>query len=50
MTAQAGLGLSLVARIAAAHGGRVEFDGAEGEGFSAIMVLPIDDTSRSEVR
>lgn len=45
-----GLGLSLVARIAAAHGGRVEFDGAEGEGFSAIMVLSIDDTSRSEVR
>ncbi|MDO4443445.1 MAG: HAMP domain-containing sensor histidine kinase [Slackia sp.] len=43
-----GLGLSLVARIAAAHGGHAEFDGDENEGFSAVMVLPIERVERSE--
>lgn len=36
-----GLGLSLVARIAAAHGGRVVFSG-EARGFQALMLLPIE--------
>lgn len=36
-----GLGLSLVARIAAAHGGAVEFSGAPNEGFTATMTFPL---------
>lgn len=36
-----GLGLSLVARIAVAHGGRVVFSG-EKRGFQAVMLLPIE--------
>lgn len=35
-----GLGLSLVARIAAAHGGSVEFAGGVDDGFKATMLLP----------
>ncbi len=36
-----GLGLSLVARIAIAHGGTVEFDGGPHAGFSATIALPL---------
>lgn len=36
-----GLGLSLVTRIALAHGGSVSFEGAPGEGFSVTMHLPL---------
>lgn len=36
-----GLGLSLVARIAAAHGGSVAFAGGPSEGFSATITLPL---------
>lgn len=36
-----GLGLSLVARIMAAHGGSVEFGGNPHEGFSVIMTFPL---------
>lgn len=38
-----GLGLSLVARIAAAHGGSVLFSGARGDGFSATLLIPLQD-------
>ena len=37
-----GLGLSLVARIAAAHGGRVEFSSGPDGGFVAAIRLPHD--------
>lgn len=36
-----GLGLSLVARIAAAHGGSVGFAGGPNEGFSATLTFPL---------
>lgn len=43
-----GLGLSLVARIAAAHGGHVEFAESESGGFSALMALPIGDADETQ--
>ena len=35
------LGLAIVERIARAHGGRVEFDGREGGGLTARLVLSV---------
>lgn len=40
-TAEHGLGLVLVDRIARAHGGCIALDGAPGEGFSVEVVLPL---------
>ena len=36
-----GLGLTVVRQIAAAHGGRLEVDSAEGEGTAFALVLPL---------
>ncbi len=46
-----GLGLSLVARIAAAHGGRVEFSSGPEGGFVATIAIPLRpfDTQRPAV-
>ena len=46
-----GLGLSLVARIAAAHGGRVEFSSGPEGGFVATIAIPLHpfDTQRPAV-
>jgi two-component system OmpR family sensor kinase len=37
-----GLGLSIVAALVAAHGGRVELDTAPGEGATFRVVLPLE--------
>lgn len=37
----AGLGLSLVGRVAATHGGRLELAQRQGGGFAATLVLPV---------
>ena len=38
----AGLGLSLVSRIAAQHGGRVEMESREGEGAHVTVTIPLN--------
>lgn len=38
----AGLGLSLVSRIAALHGGRVEMESREGEGAHVTVTIPLN--------
>jgi len=38
----AGLGLSLVAKIAAMHGGRVEMESREGEGAHVTVTIPLN--------
>ena len=38
----AGLGLSLVSRITALHGGRVEMESREGEGAHVTVTIPLD--------
>jgi len=38
----AGLGLSLVAKIAALHGGRVEMESREGEGAHVTVTIPLN--------
>jgi signal transduction histidine kinase len=45
-----GLGLSIVAAIASAHGGRAEVDTAPGEGatFRVLLPLPYDDSDNDE--
>jgi signal transduction histidine kinase len=40
-----GLGLSLVAHIAEAHGGRVELESAVGQGSTFTIILPLDSAS-----
>ncbi|MEO6205261.1 MAG: sensor histidine kinase, partial [Mycobacteriales bacterium] len=37
-----GLGLSIVAALVAAHGGRVEVDGGQGQGATFRVLLPVD--------
>ena len=39
-----GLGLALVHRIVAGHGGTVRLESQHGKGFSAILVFPVDST------
>jgi len=39
----AGLGLAIVAKVAEAHGGRVEVDAREGEGTTIMFRLPVTD-------
>jgi signal transduction histidine kinase len=39
--AGSGMGLSLVARIAAAHGGRVEIDSTVGQGTTVTILVPL---------
>ncbi len=44
----AGLGLAIVAAIAAAHGGRVELDSAPGAGATFTLVLPAGGTGEDD--
>jgi signal transduction histidine kinase len=44
-----GLGLNLVARIAAAHGGRVEVKSEPGQGSAFTLVLPVSAGADSTV-
>lgn len=44
----AGLGLSLVSRIAAQHGGRVEMKSREGEGAHVTVTIPLNFTTDRE--
>jgi signal transduction histidine kinase len=37
-----GLGLPIVAAIAAAHGGRVDVESELGEGTRVTLILPVD--------
>ena len=39
----AGLGLAIVAKVAEAHGGRVEVNAREGEGTTITFRLPVTD-------
>ena len=41
-----GLGLSVVSGLAELHGGRLELDSALGEGTTATIILPYDETGR----
>jgi signal transduction histidine kinase len=45
-----GLGLSLVAHIAAAHGGRVEVTSRQGSGSTFALLLPVERADRSTPR
>ncbi len=45
-----GLGLALVQQIIVAHGGRVECEGAPGEGCTFTLYLPISGDSRPQIR
>ena len=42
LIAGTGLGLTLVAHIAAAHGGRVEVESAPGSGSTFCILIPIE--------
>lgn len=46
----AGLGLSLISRIAAMHGGRVEINSREGEGTHVTVTIPLDFATDRDVQ
>ena len=46
----AGLGLSLVAKITAMHGGRVEMESREGEGAHVTVTIPLNLTPNREAQ
>jgi signal transduction histidine kinase len=45
-----GLGLALVHRIVASHGGTVRLESQHGKGFSAILIFPVDFRDSRDLR